>query len=108
MPRVGAGKPVRLEPNWRSGTEDYVNALAWSPDGRFLASASVGGPISLFDASTGEEWYTLSGHGFGTSSLSWSPDGEPLASAGQDGKVRLWDPYRGEERLVLYGGSPWG
>jgi len=100
------GSPVRLETSWRAQIEDYANALAWSPDGEHVAVASVGGPISVFEDSSGDAIYKLSGHHFGTTALSWSPDGA-LASAGQDGKVRLWDTKEGEERLALDGGAAW-
>lgn len=105
MPGLKTRKTVRIETSWRMRVSDYVNALAWSPDGCIVAAAVVGGPIVLFDE-CGEVLSILPGHDFGTAALSWSPDGT-LASAGQDGKVRLWDARSGEERLVLDGGSLW-
>jgi WD40 repeat protein len=104
-----AGGTVLLGSRWRTGIGDYANALAWSPDGASLAVASVGGPIAVFDGSSGAG-HGLPGHGFGTADLSWGPDGT-LASAGQDGKVRLWDARRGApqgaEIRVLDGGASW-
>ncbi|MBA2691118.1 MAG: WD40 repeat domain-containing protein [Rubrobacter sp.] len=106
MPRDKvAAKAGGLGTLWRASLDDYVNDLAWSSDGRTVAAADVSGPISIFDASTGEVSRRLSGHGFGTTSLSWNNRGI-LASAGQDGKVRLWDVGSGEGK-ELDGGSQW-
>lgn len=97
--------PVRLEAFWRAEIGDYANALAWSPDGKHVAVASVGGPVTIFEGGSGAG-RQLSGHDFGATALSWSPDGS-LATAGQDGKVRLWDVRKGAERLALDGGAAW-
>lgn len=117
MPGVGgsagsgsATKTVRLATLWSVASPGYVEDLAYSPDGKALAVASVEGPVTLYDGASGEARKQLPGHGFGTASLSWSPDGRTLASAGQDGKVRLWDVAgTGGERQVceLEGGAPW-
>ncbi|MFO0925611.1 MAG: hypothetical protein U0736_01050 [Gemmataceae bacterium] len=86
----------RLTRRWKADVGDHVIALEWSPTGKTLAAASVGGPVTLFDAD-GRVLHTLAGHGFGTASLSWRADGSLLATAGQDGKVRLWDTATGAE-----------
>lgn len=99
------GKTGAIKTLWRASLDDYVNDLAWSSDGRAVAAADVAGPISIFDAETGQLLHKVSGHGFGTTSLSWSNRGT-LASAGQDGKVRLWDIKSGEAR-ELDAGSHW-
>lgn len=106
MPDLETGRPTLLPTRWRAEIGDYANALAWSPDGRLIAVASVEGPVTVFDAETGEKRHALPGHGFGTAALSWGPGGT-LATAGQDGKVRLWDAGSGGEKAVLDGGAPW-
>jgi WD40 repeat protein len=103
VPRPVAGGTIPAL--WRVALGDYVNDLAFSPDGRNVAAADVSGPISVFDANTGEVSRKLPGHGFGTTSVSWNNRGV-LASAGQDGKVRLWNLGGGESR-ELDGGSTW-
>ena len=71
----------------------HVTALAFSPDGKVLASAGVDGWICLWDVATGKRLQRFEGHDekpvYG---LSYAPDGKLLASAGADYLVRLWDP----------------
>lgn len=92
---------------WQAAMEDCVSALAWSPDGRYLAAAAISGPITLFDGVTGQAHARLQGHTFGTTALSWWPQGKKLASSGQDGTVRLWDGETGEEQRALDAGASW-
>jgi WD40 repeat protein len=92
---------------WQAEVSDHVIALAWSPNGRWLAAAAVSGPIGIFDGATGQCMTTLAGHTLGTTSLSWHADGTCLASAGQDGLVRLWDVATGRESSAMEAGAPW-
>jgi hypothetical protein len=76
------------------GHEDRVYALAFSPDGKILASGGGGRPaydIRLWDTATGKELRRLVGHDYYVRSLAFSVDGQYLASATQDGAVFLWD-----------------
>lgn len=95
------------EPDWRFAADDYITALAWSPDGATLAAASAAGPVQLLDGVSGALRHRLPGHTMGTLALAWSGDGRRLASAGQDGKARLWDPIGGSAMAELDGGSSW-
>ena len=61
---------------------------AFSPDGRWLASASQG-TVTIWDGATGQESLRLRGHGGSVSSFAFGPDGTRLASAG-DGGVKVW------------------
>jgi len=92
---------------WQAAISDHVIALAWSPDGRWLAAAAVSGPISLFDGATGQRMAVLAAHHLGTTSLAWHAGSTCLASAGQDGLVRLWDVATGGEQHTLEAGSTW-
>ena len=99
--------PNKLRPAWTAAVADHVIGVAWSPNGTRLAVAAVSGPVTVFDAATGEPVHTLLGHGFGTAALAWQPGGTLLATAGQDGKVKLWDTAAGTEAKALDGGAAW-
>ena len=75
---------------------DWVTAIAFSPDGTYVASADRAGGITVWEAATGAESVTLPGHKTAVNALAFLPG--LLASAGQDGSVVLWDIAEGKER----------
>ncbi len=97
----------RLRRHWQATLPDHVIDLAWSPNGRFIAAASISGPVTIFSAEKGTPVATLTGHAFGTMAIAWKPNGELLATAGQDGKIRIWDATLWQERAALDGGASW-
>jgi WD40 repeat protein len=73
---------------------DSVSAIAWSPDGRRVASGSADGTVQVWDATTGENrliYHQLSTTTDGVCSIAWSPNGKYIASGSDDGTVHVWD-----------------
>ncbi|MEU7156821.1 nSTAND1 domain-containing NTPase [Streptomyces chrestomyceticus] len=77
--------------NQFTGHTGVVTAVAFSPDGRTLATGSVDRTVKLWDTATDRLRGTFIGHIGPVYALAFSPDGRYLATAGDDTTVRLWD-----------------
>lgn len=74
---------------------DWIAALAWSPDGKYIASASYDKTVQVWEPSTGKLKNLYTHHnsfwiGNRVHSLSWSPDSSCIVSGGDDKTVRIW------------------
>jgi WD40 repeat protein/serine/threonine protein kinase len=91
------------------GQPQGVLSLAFSPDGRRLASGGEEKTVKVWDATTGQEMWTSREHTAPVLSVAFSPDGRSLASAGADyselvhAEVQISDAQTGEPRLTLGG-----
>src|SRR5438105_181392 len=78
---------------WDGG---HLMSLAFSPDGKWIASASYL-HFRLWDATTGQARSARTEHTRPVTTLAFSPDGKWLASAGRDGQLILWDGASGDK-----------
>ncbi|GAA2470905.1 hypothetical protein GCM10010406_03110 [Streptomyces thermolineatus] len=99
MAALAAGHArIRLD-----GHADTVRDIAWSADGRLLATASRDGTARVYDAASGRSLCVLPCDGAMVESVSFSPDAARLATVGRDQVVRVWDVASGEPVQQLTG-----
>ena len=82
-----------------------VYSLAYSPDGKYLATGDSEGRVQIWNAVTGREILTFVGHSSFVNSVAWSGDGQTLASGSYDKTVKLWDVQSGDCVRTLEGHS---
>ena len=88
------------------GYDDHqliIDILAYSPDGRMVASGSVDKNIRLWDVRTGNELTAINGHTGAITAICFSPDSTLLASGSSDRTVRIWDISTGQSRRFWKG-----
>ncbi|XP_066924910.1 notchless protein homolog 1-like [Clytia hemisphaerica] len=78
------------------GHAEAVISVAFSPDGKFLASGSGDTTVRFWDVETETPQFTCKGHKHWVLSIAWSPDGKKLASGCKNAEIRLWDPSTGQ------------
>ncbi len=72
-----------------------VRSVAWSPDGRRIASGSDDKTVQVWNATNGGQSLTFSGHAATVLAVAWSPDGRRIASGNNDGTLQVWDASTG-------------
>jgi WD40 repeat protein len=83
--------------------DNWVYALAFSPNGKQLVVSGKSGWLWSFDAETGRLLATFRGHSDAVVCLAVFPDGRTLVSGSFDGTIKLWDLSTGQERFSLVG-----
>lgn len=94
---VDSGKVERI----LKGHASTVNALAYSPDGRYLASGSDDRLIKVWDTVSGAELHSLAGHRGHVNGVAFSADGRSLVSCGRDSTLHVWHVATGRPLFEL-------
>src|SRR5260370_36037715 len=85
------------------GHSAWISSLAYSPDGKQLASGSADKTVKIWTIPSGEELATLRGHTDYVSSVAISPDGKLLATGSFDKTAKLWQLATNEGKATLRG-----
>jgi WD40 repeat protein len=97
-----SGKRLRTLP----GQGNLVDALAFGPDGKTLATAGHDKHVRLWEVASGKLLREFKGHEQIVAALAFAPDGKLLASGGWDGRAVFWDTATGKEVRRLRGSNP--
>jgi hypothetical protein len=100
----GAALPGDI-PTPHVGSASAVNAVVVFGEGTLLATGHDDGLLRIWDAGSGRQVRTLTGHPGRVLALGVAPDGAWLASVGDDEVVRVWDPVTGIQQRSLAGHS---
>jgi len=106
---LASGDALREKTVITQGIRGALTAVAYSPDGRFLASADASRNIFVWDAASKqlriEGWIF---HTARVSSIAWTPDGKHLASGGLDSSVYVWSVETPDKRIFIKNAHPSG
>ena len=89
-----------------TGHSDWVNAVALTPDGKKVISASSDNTLKLWNLETGEDERTFKGHSASVTAVALTPDGKKVISASWDNTLKLWNLETGKEIATFTGEAP--
>jgi WD40 repeat protein len=87
------------------GHSFYVSGVAWSPDGKRIASASFDETVQVWNATNGSSPFIYKGHYSPVFGAAWSPDGKRIASASNERTVQVWNATNGSSPFIYKGHS---
>ena len=95
----------KLTTTFKNAHSDTVYAVAFSPDGKLLASGAADKFVKVFEVPAGKLVKSFEGHTHHVMGVGWTPDGKKLASCGADNFVKVWDYEKGEKLRDMTGHS---
>ncbi len=106
VPTPTPHRPGSLLYTYRGHT-DRIPAVAWSPNGKYIASGSLDKTVQVWAANPGQHFQPsiYRGHTAGVLTVAWSPDSHRVASGSQDKTLQVWDALNGEHVVTYTGHS---
>ncbi len=105
--QIGFWKVTDDQPTQRiqtiAGHKNYIDGMAFAPDGHAVATSSWDGTVKVWEVPTGRLLHILSGHIAWVARVAWSPDGRTIASSSDDQTILLWDVETERYRTALRG-----
>lgn len=106
-----ANKPKKLKPEKNPagmkllrtlhGHADLVYGIAFSPDGKKIASCSGDKTIKIWETDSGKKVFTLKGHEGQISCIAFSPDGKKMVSGSHDETIKIWETDSGKNMATF-------
>jgi Tol biopolymer transport system component len=90
-------RTLQIKANATAG--DYINDVAWSPDGKYLAVASPNNGVSIWDTASWKIMHTLQGDG----GITWAPKGDLIAATMGNNSVEVWNASTGQGQYSFQG-----
>lgn len=88
-------------------TESPIWSIAYSPDGKFIASSHRDSSVEIWDVKTNKQSRSLVGHQKQIRSIDFHPNGRLIASGSDDKSIRLWNWQSGQLEGILNGHDSW-